>query len=203
MRGRPLAAAALALAAALLAGACSCTCAGGNDGAVPGRTAAPGAPAASAPAPAIPPYPPPAPAEPPAAEVQPPPLPTPERELLDDYARYWELYAEALLSLDGSRLGEVMTGPRLERAREEVARLRAAGHAVRVDVESAPIVGMLRGEEAVIVDRYRNQSYLVDATSGRPVAARGVANTVHATVSLLREEGSWKVRDSRREEEAR
>ena len=203
MRGRPLAAAALALAAALLAGACSCTCAGGNDGAVPERTATPGAPTATAPAPVIPPYPPPAPAEPSATEVPPPPLPAPERELLDAYARYWEFYSEALLSLDGSRLGEVMTGPRLERAREEIARLRAAGHAVRVDVESAPIVGMLRGEEAVIVDRYRNQSYLVDATSGRPVAARGVANTVHATVSLLREEGSWKVRDSRREEQAR
>ncbi len=203
MRRRPLAAWAWALAAALLAGACSC--AGGDGRAVPGRTAAPGAPPAAAPAPAIPPYPPPASEEPPAAgtPAPPPPLPAPERELLRDYARYWELYAGALLSLDGSRLGEVMTGPRLERAREEIARLRAAGHAVRVDVESAPIVGMLAGEEAVIVDRYRNQSYLVDATSGRPVSARGVANTVHATVSLLREEGSWKVRDSHREEQAR
>ncbi|MCY4638919.1 MAG: hypothetical protein OXC94_01070 [Chloroflexi bacterium] len=203
MSRRVLAAAAWALAAALLAGAC--TCADGSERAVPERTAAPGAGAASAPAPAIPPYPPPAPAEPPAAgtPVAPPPLPAPERELLRDYARYWELYAEALLALDGSRLPEVMTGPRLERAREEIARLRAAGHAVRVDVENSPIVGMLAGEEAVIVDRYRNQSYLVDAASGRPVSARGVANSVHATVSLLREEGSWKVRDSRREEDPR
>ena len=130
-------------------------------------------------------------------------MPPAERELLDAYACYWELYAEALLSLDAGRLGEVMTGPRLERAREEIARLRLAGHAVRIDVESAPIVGMLAGEEAIIVDRYLNQSYLVDAESGRPVAARGVANTVHATVSLLREEGSWKVRDSHREESTR
>ncbi len=126
-------------------------------------------------------------------------MPAAERELLSAYERYWDLYAVALLELDGARLGEVMTGPRLARAQEEIARLRLSGHAVRVDVESAPIVGMLEGEEAVIIDRYRNQSYLVDAEGGRPVAARGVAATVHATVSLVREEGAWKVRESLRE----
>lgn len=200
MRRRPLAAAAGALAAAALLGG-ACTCGGGDEGAVPASTAATGAPAAGAPAPAIPPYPPP----PPTTGVAPPPgrLPPAERELLDAYARYWELYAAALLALDGSRLPEVMTGPRLERARGEIARLRASGHAVRVDVESAPVVGMLRGEAAVIVDRYRNQSYLVDPRTGRPVAARGVATTVRATVSLVIEEGSWKVRDAHREGEAR
>ena len=184
---------------ALAVSACSCA----GEPQEPTRGQARTQPAAAAePTPATLPYPPPE-AEPPAAEVRPAPPPPAEQELLRAYARYWELYAEALLALDPSRLPEVMTGPRLERAREEIARLRAAGHAVRVDVESSPIVGMLRGEEAVIVDRYRNQSYLVDAGSGRPIAARGVANSVHVTVSLLREEGSWKVRDSRREEQAR
>lgn len=196
---RRVPASAVLLALALWAPACSC---GGEQEERPReepRTAvtATAPPAAAS---AMLPYPPPepAPTRPEAIEVPPPP--PPEQELLSAYARYWELYAEALLALDESRLGEVMTGPRLERAREEIARLRASGHAVRVDVESAPIVGMLRGEEAVIVDRYSNQSYLVDAGSGRPVSARGVANTVRATVSLVIEEGAWKVRDSRREE---
>lgn len=187
-----------AVAAGLLAS--SCTCAGGEGGAAPAGTAAGGAPPASSPAPAIPPYPPPpAPAAPTPVPLAPPPVPPAERELLEAYARYWEVYSAALAALDASRLPEVMTGPRLQRAREEIARLRLSGHAVRIDVESAPIVGMLLGEEAVVVDRYLNQSYLVDAETGLPVAARGVANAVHATVSLVREEGSWKVRESRRE----
>ncbi len=195
------AARAAALAACALLAACSG--AEGEGGALPARTAGLVTPAASAPA--IPPYPPPAPAGPPeAGSATPiPPLPAPEREVLGSYARYWELYAEALLALDESRLGEVMTDPRLARAREEIARLRASGHAVRLDVEISPIVGRLEGEEAVIIDRYLNQSYLVSVASGRPVAARGVANRVHATVSLVREEGVWKVRDSHREEDPR
>lgn len=189
---RALAAAALS-ALALAAGACSCGGAG-PGAALPGGAAG-SAPQATAAAPVtvIAPYP------TAAAAPAPPAVPPAERELLRAYARHWELYAAALLSLDGSRLPEVMTGPRLERAREEIARLRLSGRAVRVDVESAPVVGMLRGEEAVIVDRYRNQSYLLDRATGRPVAARGVATTVHATVSLVLEEGSWKVRDSVRE----
>ncbi len=191
-----------ALAAwALVAGACTCR---GGDGGMDEHQARPRAegivpPVTVVPVTAIRPYPPP---EPASAPTIPPPPPA-EQELLQAYARYWELYAGALLALDGSRLGEVMTGPRLERAEQEIELLTLSGHAVRIDVESAPIVGMLDGEEAVIIDRYRNQSYLVDAETGRPVAARGVANTVHATVSLVLEEGAWKVRDSLREEASR
>ena len=196
---RALASAALALAASATA-ACACTSAAPGPAESPEGPvvmASPQAPAAAAPSAAMQHYPPSA--EPAAsAPVPVAPVPAAERELLEAYGRYWELYAGALLALDGSRLSEVMTGPRLERAQEEIARLELTGHAVRVDVESAPIVGMLRGGEAVIIDRYRNQSYVVDA-QGRPVSARGVANIVHVTVSLVREEGAWKVRESRRE----
>ena len=200
MSGSPASAALALAAAATLAGAC--TCAAPGPAQTPGEPVAiavpPEAHASAAPSVVTPPYPPPAEAAA-SAPVPAAAVPAAERELLQAYERYWELYARALLALDGSHLPEVMTGPRLERAREEIARLELSGHAVRLDVESAPIVGMLRGEEAVIIDRYRNQSYLVDAEEGRPVAARGVANVVHATVSLVREEGAWKVRESRRE----
>ena len=144
---RSRASAALALAAAATL-ACACTCA------APGPAESPRgavvvespreAPAAWATAAVTPPYPPPP--EPAASAAgTDAAVPGAERELLEAYERYWELYARALLALDGSRLPEVMTGPRLQRAREEIARLELSGHAVRVDVESAPIVGMLRG----------------------------------------------------------
>ena len=189
-------AAALLAALALAAAACGCDAGAGPAEPPPGTALAS---SGAAPPGTVVPYPPP---EPDAADLPPPapPLPPEQRELLAAHARYWELYAEALLALDASRLPEVMTGARLERAREEIARLRAAGHAVRLDVESEPVVGMLRGGEAVVIDRYRNQSYLVDAESLRPVSARGVATTVHASFSLVREEGRWKVAESHRRE---
>ena len=196
--GRALAALALATAATL---ASACSCAASGSATSPGGPVAIAAAeqtlrgAASGVTPPWPPPPEPAAAAPvPAATV-----PAAEQGVLEAYARYWELYAGALLALDDSRLPEVMTGPRLRRAREEIERLRLSGQAVHVDVESFPIVGMLAGEEAVIIDRYRNHSYFVGTEDGRPVSARGVATTVHATVSLVQEEGAWKVRESLRE----
>lgn len=149
------------------------------------------------------------PAERPAAEPTseppaPPPLaaqlPPETGELLDAYEQYWEIYAEALLLLDGSRLGEVMTGPRLERAIREVERLRRSGRAVRIVVARDPLVAAISGDEATIVDQYENGSYLVDPLTREAVADRGDPETIRTVVSLVREPGGWKVHESKRQE---
>ncbi|MDR7551262.1 MAG: hypothetical protein QN131_15215, partial [Armatimonadota bacterium] len=58
------------------------------------------------------------------------PTASPEEAVKQAYLHYWEVYSEALFNLDSSRLSEVMTGPRLERALQEIERLQEQGRAV-------------------------------------------------------------------------
>jgi len=138
-----------------------------------------------------------------ATTVAPTPTPTPslEEEVLSAYARYWDVYADALLRLDGSRLSEVMTGPRLQRAIDEIEDLRSQGRAVRVLVQNAPLVAATGADEAAIVDEYVNSSYLIDASTQEPIGDRGEPNTLRDTFTLVLEEDGWKVRDSLRQVE--
>ena len=129
------------------------------------------------------------------------PTPSIEDEVLAAYARYWDVYADALLRLDSTRLSEVMTGPRLERAVEEIRALEAQGQAVRIIVQTDPLVATVAGDEARVVDEYVNSSYLIDAISKEAVGDREEPNTLRDTFSLVRENGSWRVRDSLRQAE--
>lgn len=122
-----------------------------------------------------------------------------EDEVLAAYAYYWDVYAEALFDVDPSRLSEVMTGARLQRALDEIERLKDDGQAVRIVVDNDPLVVSVGGGEAVVADVYENSSYLVDATTKEPVGDRGEPNTLRDTFTLVLEDGLWKVRDSLRQ----
>ena len=145
-------------------------------------------------------------ATPTASPTTAPAAPTPTRSIEDEvlaaYTRYWEVYGDALSRLDGTRLPEVMTGPRLQRALDEIERLRADGQAVRIVVDNDPLVAAISGDEATVVDQYENSSYLIDATTKEPVGERGEPNTLRDTFTLVREDGAWKVRDSLRQVES-
>ncbi|RJQ07847.1 MAG: hypothetical protein C4558_08975 [Dehalococcoidia bacterium] len=124
---------------------------------------------------------------------------SPYAQILAAYRRYWEVYADAILRLDDSRLGEVMTGPRLDRARQEIRDLTSQGHAVRIVVENEPVLGTINGNEATLLDVYKNASYLVDATTKQPIAGTGTPNMLKDAVTLVRVGDVWKVRDSIRQ----
>jgi len=124
---------------------------------------------------------------------------SPEAEVLAAYGRYWTVYADAMLRLDESRLPEVMTGPRLDRARQEIRDLAAQGHAVRIVVENEPVVGTISSSQAILLDVYRNASFLVDATTKQPVAGTGTPSVLKDAVTLVRVGDAWKVRDAIRQ----
>lgn len=128
-------------------------------------------------------------------------IPSPEDEVLDDYANYWSVYAAALRDRDASHLAEVMTGPRLDRGLQEVAALEAQGRAIALMVESDPVVLEVRGDQALIADEYQNNSYYIDPETKQPVGATPTApETLKDTVTMQRVDGVWKVRDGVREE---
>ncbi len=127
------------------------------------------------------------------------PTPTIEEEVSDAYLRYWEVYSEAVFDLDTSRFGEVMTGPRLERALDEVENLRGDGRAVKIVVENQPVVVRVEGDEAIVFDEYQNDSYLIDPETKEPVGDPGAGEVIRDTVTLTRSGETWKVLDSVRE----
>lgn len=127
--------------------------------------------------------------------------PNPEAEVLAAYAKYWEVYIEALRNRDDSRLYEVMTGPRLERGLQEIADLHAQGRAVQLVLDNSPVVLEIRGDLALISDEYENNSYYIHPVTKQPVGATPVGSeTLKDLITLQRVDGVWKVRDGVREE---
>jgi len=125
--------------------------------------------------------------------------PTVEEVVIEAYLRYWEVYGEGVFDLDTSRLGEVMTGSRLERAVDEIESLRQDGRAVKIVVENRPVVVQVKGDQAVVFDEYENQSYLIDPETKEPIGDPGTGEVIRDTVTLTRSGQTWKVLDSVRE----
>lgn len=131
---------------------------------------------------------------------QPTATPDPEAEVLAAYAKYWEVYGQALREHDASRLGEVMTGARLDRAITEVETLRRQGQVVAVAVQSTPVVVTIDGDQALLIDEYQNQSHLIDPDTESPLQPTPVPGpTLRDQVTLQLVDGTWKVTESTRE----
>ena len=125
---------------------------------------------------------------------------SPEEQVLKDYANYWQVYAQALRDGDASHLGEVMTGPRLDRALQEIADLVNQGKAVEVVVNSQPVVVQISGDQALLLDHYENQSHFIDPVTKKapqPTPTPGSAIGDHVTLQLSG--AVWKVKESVRE----
>jgi hypothetical protein len=123
------------------------------------------------------------------------PSPAPEQQVLAAYARYWDVYSRGILELDPSHFEEVMTGPRLERARGEIDALRAQHHAVRIVVTNHPIVAAVNLGQAVVLDEYTNQSVVIDSSTGQPIGDPGQPQTIRDSFTLMLVGGIWKVSD--------
>ena len=136
----------------------------------------------------------------PAPTAVPTATPSVEEAVLQAYLYYWQVYSEALNSLDTTRLSEVMTGPRLERALTEIDDLRAQNRAVKIVVENQPVVVQVSNDQAVVLDSYENRSYLIDPVTKEPLSQPpGTAETIRDRVTLTRVEGAWRVLDTVRE----
>lgn len=133
-------------------------------------------------------------------EPQPTATPDPEAAVLAAYEKYWQVYAEALREHDASRLSEVMSGARLDRAIAEVENLRLQGQVVAVVVQSSPVVVAIEGDQALLIDDFHNQSHLIDPDTGRPLQPTPVPGpTLRDQVTLQLVDGAWKVTESVRE----
>ena len=131
----------------------------------------------------------------PPATLAPAPPPSILDEVRDAYDRSWDVYAAAVGRGDGSRLGEAFAGPALVLKRQEVARLRAAGAAIRVRVRHHLDVALVDAETAVVTDVLENHMVRVDARTRQPVEADPDDRLTRAS-TLRMEGGTWKVTEA-------
>ena len=121
------------------------------------------------------------------------------REVGTAYLNYWQVYASAAESLDSARLVEVAVGDRLEEAVAEIADLRTAGRAAKVQVRHSFAVLSASQDEASVRDKYENSSYIIDPVSKQPVGVPGKSQNTTVSYSLRRINGVWKVTEAIRE----
>jgi hypothetical protein len=111
------------------------------------------------------------------------------------------VYAEAVFDLNESKLPEVMTGPQLDRTRREIDSLRQRGRAAKIVVEHNSFIAELDpvAGTATIHDEYTNRSYEVDAETKQAVGQAASGTVLTDTYFLVKEDGTWKVRDGIRQ----
>ncbi|MBI4496658.1 MAG: hypothetical protein HY689_02005 [Chloroflexi bacterium] len=117
-----------------------------------------------------------------------------ERQVIEHaYLEYWNVYSEALFTLEASRLEQVMAGQELQNAMKEIDELRSQNRAAKIDVQHDYTIVNIGPNKAGVQDRYLNKSYLVDATTKQPLQSPGEGETEDIVGQLEKLDGKWKV----------
>ncbi len=115
-----------------------------------------------------------------------------EGEVEDAYLRSWDVYADAVLRLDASRLDEAYAGPALLTRQEEVAGLARENTPVRVRVDHDYEVVVLNADDAFVLEDYVDHSVLLDGETMQPVEP-DPDRVVRREYVLRKGSGGWRV----------
>ena len=123
-----------------------------------------------------------------------------EQAVLDAYRRYWQIYIAvgSEMKLPDPRLAEVATGEGLRTLGSAFLADKAGGHLLRGTIDLAPKVVDLAPDKALVRDCYASHILVVDAATGRPLGPER-PERVLVTVTLVPENGAWKVLGIRHE----
>lgn len=128
---------------------------------------------------------------PPATEDSPSPA-TPEEAVEEAYLHQWDIYAQAVKTLDSTGLDEVFTDKALEVVQREIERRQRSQTPSRVRVEHDFDIRIIDSSTAVVDDRYINHSVTIDPETGKPTE-RDPNQIVHELYTMKKVDGAWKV----------
>src|SRR5262249_8227672 len=101
------------------------------------------------------------------------PLPTvaPElrREVETAYTQYWDARAQAVWTLDPAPLDAAASGGELRALRQDAEQLRREGRAIKAEVQHQYTVVRVDGDQAQVLDRFRDFSIYVDPDTKEPL----------------------------------
>jgi hypothetical protein len=109
------------------------------------------------------------------------------------YLHYWDVYSDALLTLDSSHLADVADGDELKRAQGYVGQLKAGNQALKIDVNHQYEVSSVTTDTATLEDQIVNRSYLIDSSTKRPLGSPESATPETISCRFQLENGVWKV----------
>jgi hypothetical protein len=120
-------------------------------------------------------------------------------EVSQAYDRYWQVRAQALLSLDKVHLADAMAGDHLNSIAQRIDELRLEHRAIRTDVDHESRVVTITGDDAQVVDDYISNSIYVDPVTQQPLS-EPTADELQVLYTLSKAGGTWRVVDSVRAE---
>jgi hypothetical protein len=115
-----------------------------------------------------------------------------ERDVEAAYLRSWDVYVDAMLRLDPSRLQDVYSGTALEARRREIAGLARSGTPGQMDVEHDYEIVLVGADNALVLESYLNHSVLLDGRTMEPIEA-DPNEVVKREYVLTREPDGWRV----------
>lgn len=124
---------------------------------------------------------------------------TVEGEVEAAYLRSWDVYAEAVytLELDEAALAEALGDPYLAVVRDEVVARIAEGRAAEVRVDHNYSIDVIDEQTASVIDAYVNHQVLIDPETKEPI--EDDPNEVITDVATLRrDEAGWRVTEVHR-----
>lgn len=123
-----------------------------------------------------------------------------EREIESIYYRYLQVYSDAVLNLDASRLAEVLDGRALQLVTEEVNELKANGTPVKIIEDDRVIAfGRVTDMSATLIDEYTSRSVYVDPNTHQPLPRTGAPTRIRQSYEFRKISGVWKVVDGTRQ----
>lgn len=117
---------------------------------------------------------------------------SPKAYVKEAYLKQWDVYAEAVRTLESGELDEVFTGRALAVVKREIRDRRQNETPLRVRVKHDLAVKIVDATTAVVDDRYINYSVEFDPDTGQPTEP--VPNEIiHEVYTLKKADGGWKV----------
>ncbi len=110
------------------------------------------------------------------------------------YARYWRVLVEAYRTSDPKRLQQVLHGPVLDEARQDIQSARTQGRGVDLRIKSKNLSVIKADDmELVVQHRYLDSSVWVELDSGKVVPRETPPVLLEQLTFFRRVDGTWKV----------
>lgn len=116
----------------------------------------------------------------------------PRAQVEQAYLHAWDLWGEALMTLDPSGLPEALTGKALGLVREQVEAQRDENQPVRVRVEHNYRIVLIDATTASVDDRYVNHNVRLDPKTLEPIE-KDPNEPVRRSFTMRLVDGVWKL----------
>lgn len=131
----------------------------------------------------------------PPATKSPTPTPTDVQSQVEQaYLEAWEVWADALLRLNPSRLPEAFIGPALDLVTSQVEEQRRKNQPVRIRAEHNYKITILDERTASVDDRYINHNVRLDPETLEPIEP-DVQTRVRRSFTFRLVDSTWKIAD--------